>query len=239
MVTQSTSVSSHNSPYGNSFLDRQGDLRTRRRWPLNGSDVNMAIWGICLNATLRAAVHLGQDHEVNLRFVKKNLWNSVGQLFRESGKLITDQNEITGIRNIVFQHATWMSTSLLCEQAYRFTNSQTYVFSDSLLCVGKMWHDPIATWKSKIKWYSENNHFKDMNRIDGMPTEFEWKKFSGITALGLLEKIPKIMTDLQCEPEHFKGRIIFTSMFNDIVWDAKGNKEQCEYKSQAVAEYAR
>ena len=59
------------------------------------------------------------------------------------------------------------------------------------------------------------------------------------TALGLLEKIPKIMTDLQCEPENFKGRIIFTSMFTDIVWDAKGNKEQCEYNSQAVAEYAR
>ena len=47
--------------------------------PMNGSDVNMAILGIFLNATLRAAVHLGQDHEVNLRYVKKNLWNSVGQ----------------------------------------------------------------------------------------------------------------------------------------------------------------
>ena len=98
---------------------------------------------------------------------------------------------------------------------------------------------PLRPGRAKIKWYSENNHFKNINRIDGMPTEFEWKIFPGITALGLLEKIQKIMTDLQCEPEHFKGRIIFTSMFNDIVWDAKGNKEQCEYNSQAVAEHAR
>ena len=29
------------------------------------------------------------------------------------------------------------------------------------------------------------------------------------------------------------------SMFNDIVWDAKGNKEQCEHTSQTDAEYAR
>ena len=36
-----------------------------------------------------------------------------------------------------------------------------------------------------------NNHFKDMIRIDGMPTEFEWKIFPRITALGLLEKIQK------------------------------------------------
>ena len=28
--------------------------------------VNMAIWSIFLNATLRAAVHLGQDYEANL-----------------------------------------------------------------------------------------------------------------------------------------------------------------------------
>ena len=116
-----------------------------------------------------------------------------------------------------------MSTSLLCEKAYQFTHAKTYVFSDSVLCVGKMGDDLVATSKSKIKWYSQNNHFKDdRNRIDGMPTEFEWKIFTGITALGLLEKIQKLMTELQCEPEHWKERIIFMSMYNDIVWQAKG-----------------
>ena len=79
-----------------------------------------------------------------------------------------------------------------------------------------MGDDPIATWKSKITWYAENNHFKDMNRIDRMPTEFEWKIFQGITTLGLLEKIQSLMTDLQREPEHFKDRIIFISVYNDI-----------------------
>ena len=54
----------------------------------------------------------------------------------------------------------------------------------------------IATWKSKIKWYSENNHFKDMYRIDGMPTEFEWEIFP-----------ESLMRDLQCEPEHFKDKV--------------------------------
>ena len=103
--------------------------------------------------------------------------------------------------------------------AYQITNAKAYVFSDSVLCVGTMGDDPIATWKSKIKWYSENNHFKDMNRIDGMPTEFERKIFQSL------------MRDLQCEPENFKGRIIFMSMYNDIEWKAKGNKGQCEYNS--------
>ena len=52
--------------------------------PMHDLGVNMAIWGIFLNATLRAAVHLGQDYEVNLRYVKNNLWNSVGQLSNET-----------------------------------------------------------------------------------------------------------------------------------------------------------
>ena len=29
------------------------------------------------------------------------------------------------------------------------------------------------------------------------------------------------------------------SMYNDIEWKAKGNKEQCDYNSQTVANYAR
>ena len=88
-----------------------------------------------------------------------------------------------------------------------------------------MGDDPIATWKSKIEWYSENNLFKNMNRIDGMPSEFQWKIFTGIMTLGFLEKIQNLMRDLQCEPEHFTDRIIFISMCNDIEWEQKETKK--------------
>ena len=60
-------------------------------------DVNMAIWGIFLNTTLQAAVHLGQDYEANLRYVKNYFWNCVGQLSNETGKLISEQKEIIGV----------------------------------------------------------------------------------------------------------------------------------------------
>ena len=66
-----------------------------------------------------------------------------------------------------------MSTSFLNSRTYQYSDAKAYVFSDSVLCLGKMGDDPTATWKSKIKWSSENNHVKDLNRIDGMPTEFE------------------------------------------------------------------
>ena len=82
-----------------------------------------------------------------------------------------------------------------------------------------MGDDPIESWKSKIQWNSENNYFRELSRIDGQPIEFEWKIFPRLTSMGILKQIQQMMKELQCEPENFTGRIIFMSMFNDIVWD--------------------
>ena len=53
--------------------------------------------------------------------------------------------------------------------------------------------------------------------------EFGWKIFPGFTTVGILNRMQQMMGEFQCEPENFMGRIIFMSMFNDIVWDATGN----------------
>ena len=154
----------------------------------------------------------------------------MGQLFNETEKLISEQTEITAVNTINFKefhvdvHKLIVQPSLWRSPTPKPTSSPTLCF-----VWGKMGDDPIATWKSKIKWYSKNNHFKDMNRIDGMPTEFEWNMFPGTTTLGLLEKIQSLMRDLQCELEHFKDRIIFMSMYNDIAWQEKGNTGRCEH----------
>ena len=103
----------------------------------------------------------------------------------------------------------------------------------------RMGDDPIRSWKDKIRCYSENNSIKELNRIDGKPMEFEWKILPGFKTAAILEEIQTWMGELQCDPADFKGRIIFMSMFNDIIWDAKGNEESCENTSKRVEEYAR
>ena len=45
-------------------------------------DVNAAFGSILLNTTLQAAVHLGQDYEVNVRVAKSHLWNFVGTVIQ-------------------------------------------------------------------------------------------------------------------------------------------------------------
>ena len=185
--------------------------------------MNAAIWNIFLNTTLQAPVHLGQDYEVNLQFVKNHLY----------------QIEIIGVTIIDFKELTWRSTSLLRSRVYQIKHAETNIFSDSVLCVGKWEMIRLQLGRTKSKWYSENDHFKDINRIDGVPTEFEWKIFPGFTTLGLLEKIQDLVKDQHCEPEQFNDRIIFMSMYNDITWGEKRNTERCEYNSKTIADYAR
>ena len=117
--------------------------------------------------------------------------------------------------------------------------SKTYVFSDSAPCLEGISPEPAQAWKHKIKWYLESRYLKELDRIDGMPTEFEWKIFPGCTTLCILEEIQNFITELQCEPEQFKDRIIFMSMYNDIVRGERGNTEKCEKISVIVANYAR
>ena len=68
--------------------------------------------------------------------------------------------------------------------------------------------------------------------------EFELKILPGFTTVGILNETQQMMGKLQREPENFTSRIIFMSMFNDIVWDAKGNDEFCVNDAKTIEEYA-
>ena len=85
--------------------------------------------------------------------------------------------------------------------------------------------------KPPLQGYESNRRHADGVRLDTYSQESQ--------LLGLLVKIQSQMRDLQCEPEHFKDRIIFMSMYNDMGWGEKGNTERCEHNPQTVVNYAR
>ena len=65
--------------------------------------MNLSLWEMFMNTTLRAAVHLGKDYDMNVRLAKNYLWKTPGQLFRETEKLVSGETETTGKRLINFQ----------------------------------------------------------------------------------------------------------------------------------------
>ena len=81
--------------------------------------------------------------------------------------------------------------------------------------------------KTGSNGFLKTRYLKDLDRIDGKLMEFEWKIFPGFTPLGILDEIQKMMTESKCEPEQFKGKIIFLSMYNDIDWGKRENQQNC------------
>ena len=85
-----------------------------------------------------------------------------------------------------------------------------------MLCLGGISDELVEAWESRIKGFLETRHLKNLDRIDGEPMEFEWKNFPGFTTLKILHEVQKMMTESKCEPEQFKGRIIFMSVYKTL-----------------------
>ena len=147
--------------------------------PMEDLDVNVALWRVFMNATLKAAVHLRNDHDVNLRYGKNYSWRTTGQLFGDMEKLSSGQTETTGFNLIDSQDLSRVSTSFISTPLPRSTS-----FPTRCCAWGK-------SWKNKIQWYSESNYFSELNRIDGKPMELEWKILLGFKTAGILKEIQK------------------------------------------------
>ena len=161
-------ISPHHVPYMNDVYDMVRKVYARPADdPMKYLNVNMVIWGMFMNATLRAAIHFGNDHDVNLRHAQNSSWRTTGQLFGDIEKLTSGSTETPGINLIDFKDSRWILTSLLHSRAHQHATAKVYVFSDSVLCLGRMGDDPDKSW-NKIQR-------SELNRIDGTPMDFEWK----------------------------------------------------------------
>ena len=71
-----------------------------------------------------------------------------------------------------------------------------------------------------MSWFKSSPQYRTLDTLDGEPMEFEWNIFPGFTTLQLINKGHEFMTKMG-DPSQSKGRIIFMSVFNDILWDLR------------------
>ena len=127
------------------------------------------------------------------------------------------------------------------ETVVNLQRTKVYVFSDSVLCLGKVHQHPESNeaWKKRIEWIINEKSYRDYDGIDGDPTEFEWNIFLGFTTLQLCGKDTDLLSNLGETPETFTGRILFVSMFNDISCGTKDNEEECLANARVVSVLAK
>ena len=195
-----------------------------------------------LAVTMNAATFMGK----NFVEIQNSIMNSkdltLKHMFDITSKLVSEQDEINNLDKIHWGKNSWRQLSLIGDETFiNLQRAKVYVFSDSVLCLGKVHQYPKSNeaWKDRIEWITTDKSYRDYDGINGEPTEFEWNIFPGFTTLQLCGKVTDLLSRLGETPETFTGFILFMSMFNDISCDRKSNKEECVANAKVVKVLAR
>ena len=120
-------------------------------------------------------------------------------------------------------------------------STKVCVFSDSVLCLGKVLQHPECNeaWKNRVAGVRAERNYSDFEDVKGESAKFEWNIFPGFTTLQLCDKISNLLSSLGQSPEAFTRRILFVSMFNDMSCDSKSIEEQCSKDADFVKTFAK
>ena len=96
------------------------------------------------------------------------------QMFDISAKLVAEQDVISGLETIGWEKHSWKDLSLIDdERIISLQRAKVYVFSESVLCLGKIHQNPDANeaWKKRIEWITTSQSYRD----------FDWEKHPKIS----------------------------------------------------------
>ena len=228
------------------FVNKVKDqVRNRQKRMSNvaeSGEEHSIIWGMFMAATMNAATFMGKNFVEIQNSIMSSRDLTLKHMFDITSKLVSEQNEINNLDNIHWGKHSWKQLSLVgAETVINLQRTKVYVFSDSVLCLGKIHQHPESNeaWKKRIEGITTDQSYRDYDAINGESTEFEWNIFPGFTTLQHCGKVNDLLSDLGEAPETFTGRILFMSMFYDISCDRKGNKEECLANARVVSILAR
>ena len=199
------------------------------------------IWGMFMATTLNAATFMGKNFSTIQSVVKNHESLTLKQMFDVTAQLVNNQEEINCLDKILYGKNSWTRLSLIEDEVViNLQSTKVYVFSDSVLCLGKVLQHPECNeaWKNRVAGVRAERSYRDYDAINGESTEFEWNIFPGFTTLQLCDKISDLLSHLGQTPESFTGRILFMSMFNDIFCDRYDNKDECLKNANYVKTFA-
>ena len=183
-------------------------------------------WGMFMATTLNAATFMGKSYSTMQNVVQNEEKITLKLMFDITAQMINNDEEIYCLDKIEYQRNTWTQLSLINDPVViGLQSAKVYVFSDSVLCLGKVLQHPECNeaWKDRVAGVRAEKNYSDFDDVKGESAEFEWNIFPGFTTLQLCDKINNLLSSLGQTPEAFTGRILFMSMFNDISCEGKGN----------------
>ena len=111
------------------------------------SNKHSLIWGMFMSSTFEASIFMGKNYSEISRSMKNTDNNlTMKQMFDISEKLICEQSDedLWEQQNpINWADSLWKQLSLVSdEEVISLSHAKVYIFSDSVLCLGKMHQNP-------------------------------------------------------------------------------------------------
>ena len=229
-----------------SFVNRVNDQVRKRQKRISNvtgdGEEHSMIWRIFMAVPMESAVFMRKNYQNNCQSTVNTTDLTLKKMFDISTKLVSEQDEISGLETIGWENHSWKYLSLIGdERVINLQRTKVYVFSDSVLCLGKILQNPESNeaWEQRLGWIKSSQNYRNFDRIDGEPTELEWNIFPGFNTLQLSDQVKSLLYRLGETPENFAGRILFMSMFNDISCGTKDNEKECLANARLVSLYAR
>ena len=142
-----------------------------------------------MSSTLQASVFMGKNYSDNWHSIKNTEDLTMKQMFDISEKLITEQSdEIYGMRTISWEDSSWKYLSLIVdEEAISLLHKKVYVFSDSVLCLGKMNENPQSNiaWEDRLTWFKSSPEYRTWTELMVSQWNSSVNIFTGFTTLQL------------------------------------------------------
>ena len=145
-------------------------------------------------------------------------------MFDISTKLVSEQDEISGLETIGWENHSWKYVSLIDdERLLSLQRTKVYVFSDSVLCLGKIQQNPESdeAWKNRIGWIKSSQNYRDFDGINGGPTEFELNIFPGFTTLQLCEEVKVFCTDWEKHQKFSQEEFYYVDVQRHFLWNKR------------------
>ena len=200
---------------------------------------NTLWYGECLYLfTLQASVFMGKNYSDNLHSIKNTEDLTMKQMFDISEKLTTEQSdEIYGVKTINWENYSWKYLSLVGdEEVISLQRTKVYVFSDSVLCLGKIHENPQSNM-GRTDWRGSKVHRNTEHWIELMVSQ--WNS-SGIFSqysirCSSVKKFKSLLLRLGETPENFYRT---DYLHVDVQWHLMGikeNEQECESSAQLVS----
>ena len=165
-----------------SFLNRVNDQvrKRQKRFSMNVAEYgekHSMIWGKFMSVALESAVFMGMNYLDNCHSITNTKDLTLKQMFDISAKLVSEQDEISRLETIDWENHAWKYLSLVGdEEVISLLRTNVYLFSDSVLCLGKIFENPQSNdaWEDRLAWFRTSQEYRNFDRTDGEPMEFEW-----------------------------------------------------------------